>query len=732
MKLHVRSMIHISLAASILSVAGLPPVLAAQDSTIAANTLEDQARDSWRETMHHIAAPEKGCFHASYPSAQWEKVECIDPPAYRSALPKLKGSEQTVGNAYDYVAQAPLGSLIRSAVGSFPTVTGVTSETGVNVPFGNGESNGILGANEYTVQINTNMGYTAACHGYTGCQAWQQYVISTNTPVSLTSNQLSGKTEVFIEYWLINYGASAGTACPSGFINGGANNPGVNCVQNTPAVVVYNGQLPIAALTSLQLSGSAVANGMDTATATYGTDAYTATVADSYTDISSIWTQAEFNVFGNAGGSSADFNSNASLTALIALTDGSTSAPSCVSSAGTTGETNNLNLINPCCTYAGKAATATTSATLPSIAFIESNASPSPTMSCTSLPKPSGIISTVAGGNGAGYSGDGGQATKATLQYNLPIAVDAAGNLYIADKYNQRVRKVTTSTGIITTVAGNGTQGYQGDGGLATSAELNYPNAVAVDAAGNLYIADLGNQRVRKVTASTGDIATIAGTGNYDDSGDGGLATKADVNISKLTIDSADNVYIVSNNRIRKITASTGIITTIAGNGTSGDTGDGGLAINATIQPYAIAVDLSGNVYFSSIGYTDVRKITASTGIITTIAGTTESGGIGPLGDGGPATKATLNFPGGLAVDRAGNVYIADGLAYRVRTVTASTGIIHTVAGNGTAGNPGAAPIGDGGLATSAVVSPDSVAVDSAGDLYVSDGENYSVRVVTP
>ncbi len=362
-------MIHLSLAATLLSVAALPAVVAAQATGTGADKPESQARAAWRDTMHTIAAPEGGCFHASYPSTQWAKVECVAPPGYRSALPNPRDREQTVGNGYDYVAQSPSGHLISLAAGSFPTVSDVKSEEGTNVEFGGSESDGITGKNEYTLQVNTDFAYTAACNGYKNCQAWQQYVISTNTPVSLTSSELSGKTEVFIEYWLIDYGSKSGSnVCPSGFVDGGADSegPGEDCVQNTPAVVVYDGQLPITDLASLKLSGSAVASGTDKATATYGSDAYTATVADSYTDISSEWTQAEFNVFGNAGGSRADFNSGASLTAEISLTDGSTSAPTCVSPSsydGTTGETNNLTLGS--CT--------STSASTPYIKFVESN-----------------------------------------------------------------------------------------------------------------------------------------------------------------------------------------------------------------------------------------------------------------------------------------------------------------------------------------------------------------------
>jgi hypothetical protein len=350
-KFEAVSKFHVAVAAGLLSMSCLPFAVA-QSGDEAVDRADVQAREAWREAIHKISPPEEGCFHASYPSTQWEKVECAPAPGYRSALPKPGNRdarrEQTVGNGYDYVAQAPSGHVFSLAAGSFPTVTGVKTEKSVGVPaFGDG---GILGSNEYTLQVNTNFYNSAACAGYSGCLAWQQYVLSTNTPVSLTSNKLTGDTEVFIEYWLINYGSSSNASCPSDFINGGADSegPGVDCVQNTPASLIYKGQIPITELASLKLSGSAKSGGTDAAVATFGSDAYTATVKDSYTDISSGWTQAEFNVLGNAGGSKADFNtSGVSVTVKIALTDGSTSTPTCVSPSdydGTTGETNNLTL----------------------------------------------------------------------------------------------------------------------------------------------------------------------------------------------------------------------------------------------------------------------------------------------------------------------------------------------------------------------------------------------------
>lgn len=350
----MRSTVYAAVLAGLAATLLTPAACVAQSSPEFVDPVVEQARSSWRETMQQMSAPGNGCFHAEYPNTRWEQVQCAERPAYRSALRRLSSREQAVGNGYDYVAQAPSGHLFTAALGSFPTVTGVTSEKSVGVAaFGGG---GILGPNEYTLQVNTNFYNSAACKTYSGCLAWQQYVMSTNTPVSLTSNQLTNKTEVFIEYWLINYGSSSNSSCPAGFINGGADSqgPGVDCVQNTPATVIANGQLPITDLSSLKLSGSAHPSGTDSATVTFGTKAYTATVKDSYTDIASGWTQAEFNVLGNAGGSRANFNKGAKITTKIAVTDGSTTAPTCVSPssyAGTTGETNNLTVGS--CTAAG-------------------------------------------------------------------------------------------------------------------------------------------------------------------------------------------------------------------------------------------------------------------------------------------------------------------------------------------------------------------------------------------
>jgi hypothetical protein len=368
LRFSTRSLLHVAAVAGFLSVVPLSSAFAAQTGDEVADHAETQAREAWRGIMHETSAPSEGCFHASYPSTQWQEVECAEAPGYRSALPKAKNREQTVGNGYDYVVQAPSGRLLNSAIGSFPKVTGVKSEKSVGVAaFGDG---GILGPNEYTLQVNTNFdGHSPACDGYSYCLAWQQYAMSTNTPVSITSGKLTDKTEVFIEYWLINYGVDNGSdICPSGFIDVGADSegPGDDCVQNTKATVIAKGQLPITDLASLKLSGSAKPGGTDAATVTYDTEAYTATVSDRLTGIASGWTQAEFNVLGNASGSKADFNTGSSVTVKVAVSDGSSTAPTCVPPSeidGTTGETNNLTLGK--CTAAGGSS--------PSIQFTESH-----------------------------------------------------------------------------------------------------------------------------------------------------------------------------------------------------------------------------------------------------------------------------------------------------------------------------------------------------------------------
>jgi len=326
-----------------------------------------------------------------------------------------------------------------------------------------------------------------------------------------------------------------------------------------------------------------------------------------------------------------------------------------------------------------------------------------------------GRITTVAGTGTLGYSGDNGPATSARLNGPQAVAVDYAGNLYIADTENSRIRKV--SNGVITTVAGSGTPGFGGDNGPATGAQLYFPSGVAVDSALNLYIADSANNRIRKV--SNGVITTVAGNGTQGFGGDNGPATSAQLNRPQgVAVDSAGNVYIAdrNNNRIREV--SNGVITTVAGNSLSGDNGP---ATSAQLySPQGVAVDSAGNLYVADPGNNRIRKV--SNGVITTVAG---NGTPGFSGDNGPATSAQLNRPQGVAVDSAGNVYIADRNNNRIREV--SNGVITTVAGNGTY-----FCCGDDGPATSGQLRhPSGIAVDSAGDLYIADTYNNRVRKVS-
>ena len=329
-----------------------------------------------------------------------------------------------------------------------------------------------------------------------------------------------------------------------------------------------------------------------------------------------------------------------------------------------------------------------------------------------------GLISTAAGNGFQDFSGDNGPATAAQFFRPYGVAADTSGNLYIADSNNSRIRKV--SNGTVTTVAGNGGASYGGDNGPATSAVLFNPQGVALDAAGNLYIADTDNGRVRKV--SNGVIATVAGGGSGANGfGDGGPATSAFLAtpLQGVAVDSAGNIYItdISHSRIREV--SNGIVATVAGTGTAGYIGDGGLAVNAELNgPAAIAVDSAGNLYIADGGNYRVRKV--SGGIITTVAG---SGISGSSGDGGPATGAQLDYPAGIALDAAGNLYIAD--VSRIRVV--SGGTIATIAGNGTMGFSG-----DNVPATSAEISSSGIAVDSAGNVYFSEPGANRIRLLRP
>jgi streptogramin lyase len=338
-----------------------------------------------------------------------------------------------------------------------------------------------------------------------------------------------------------------------------------------------------------------------------------------------------------------------------------------------------------------------------------------------------GIISTIAGNGITQYIGDGTPATAYSLGLPSSIFVDKSGNVFVADNMNQRIRKLTPA-GTLSTLAGNGTTGYSGDGGPASAAILNMPNGICGDTSGNLYITEYYNKVVRKINAATGIITTVCGNGGGGFSGDGGPATSAHLETPHAAIvDAAGNIYIpdYGNHRVRKVTAATGIISTIAGTGVNGYTGDGGLATNAQLSyPSCLCFDTAGNLFFTETGNNVIRRIDAITGIITTVAGT---GANGYSGDGGACTAATFNQPNGVFVDKKGNVYVSDYGNNVIRGI-APNGIIKTIAGTGTY-----AYTGDGGLSTSATFyDPNAVFVDNAGFVYISDGGNSVIRKITP
>ena len=367
-----------------------------------------------------------------------------------------------------------------------------------------------------------------------------------------------------------------------------------------------------------------------------------------------------------------------------------------------------------------------------------------PSINCVFMLDRNGVATRVAGNSRGGYSGDGGPATSAKLNNPGALAVDSTGNLFIVDRGNVRIRKVSPN-GIITTVAGNGTRyfptgapgaGAAGDGGSATNAQFGSPFGVAVDGAGNLFISDIQTHVIRKVSTD-GIITTVAGGGScatlieFVCPGDGGPATSAAlIAAAGLAVDGTGNLFVVDQNRIRKVSMD-GIITTVAGNGIGGFSGDGGPAISAEFSyPENVAVDGAGNLFIADRGPGRIRKV-SSDGIITTVAGNgvpcaTYTGCLA-LGDGGPATSAQLNGPTGVAVDPAGNLFIADTHNRTLRKVSPGE-IITTVAGNGTQ-----AFSGDGGPAINAQLNgPTGVAVDRAGNLFIADNSNFRIREVSP
>lgn len=302
---------------------------------------------------------------------------------------------------------------------------------------------------------------------------------------------------------------------------------------------------------------------------------------------------------------------------------------------------------------------------------------------------PAGTLTVLAGNGLQGFSGDGGPAVEAMLDGPHSLAADAAGNVFIADTFQHRVRRVDAATGVITTIAGTGLAGFGGDGGPATAALLNTPFGVAVDAAGFVYVADSGNNRIRKILPQ-GTILTVAGHGQAISTGEGIPAVYAGLNSPHgVWADAAGNILIADTfgHRIRRVDAA-GIITTVAGNGLQGFSGDGGPATSAQILlPWYVTADATGAIFIPDLNNRRIRRVDPATGIITTYAG---NGGFGPSGDGGPATSASLGDPRQIAIDDAGNLLLTEfNYGHCVRRVDAATGRIETIAGNGSVGFAG-------------------------------------------
>jgi streptogramin lyase len=343
---------------------------------------------------------------------------------------------------------------------------------------------------------------------------------------------------------------------------------------------------------------------------------------------------------------------------------------------------------------------------------------------------PAPVITSPVGTGEKGFAGDGGPAVKAKLDQPFDVAFDRVGNLYFSDTNNHRVRKVDAKTGIISTVAGNRKKGFAGDGGPATAASLNEPYGIELDADGNLYLVDRLNFCIRKVDAKTGVISTIAGTGGKSGfAGDGGPANKALlVEPNGICLDGKGKLYIadVAGHRVRVVDLDRGTISTLVGTGKGASTGDGGPIKAAQLfGPRAVAIGPDGKLYIMERNGHCVRRVDLAKGTIERFAGT---GRKGYTGEGGKALDATFDGPKEIDIDQDGNVYIVDTENEAIRRIDAKTGIITTVAGKGKTKTPG---LGDGGPATAATLGrPHGVVVGPDGALYIGDTNSHRIRKV--
>ncbi|MDA0770086.1 MAG: hypothetical protein O2821_07685 [Chloroflexi bacterium] len=336
-----------------------------------------------------------------------------------------------------------------------------------------------------------------------------------------------------------------------------------------------------------------------------------------------------------------------------------------------------------------------------------------------------GIIQTVVGTGEGGYSGDGGPARLAMIGEAYGVAFDAGDNMYISDGRTHTVRRIDRNTSVITTVVGTGVEGYSGDGGQAAQATFNNLYSLDVDTNVDIYVVDRLNAVIRKLDAASGIITTVAGTGVPGYGGDGNLGTKAQLREpNDCFLDGKGGLLIadIQDQRIRRLDLETGFITTFAGNGEKLRCGNGGLATEASIMgPRAVCMDSRGNTYICEREGNGVRLVDAN-GVISTFAGTGEAG---YSGDGGPALEATWGAPKAIRCDNEDNVMVVDTENHAIRRIDAKTSIVTTIAG----GRQGGA--GDGGYATDACLDrPHGCAIDSQGNLFIADGINHRVRMV--
>ena len=338
------------------------------------------------------------------------------------------------------------------------------------------------------------------------------------------------------------------------------------------------------------------------------------------------------------------------------------------------------------------------------------------------------IITTAVGTGERGFAGDGGPAVRATLNGPFDIGFDPAGNLYFSDTFNHRIRRVDAASGIVTTVAGRGEAGYSGDGGPAVEARLNEPYGIAVDRSGNIYVADRHNHSVRRIDGASGIVTTVAGNGSAGFSGDGGPAARAGlVEPNGLAFDPAQQLLFiadVADNRVRMVDLAAGTIATFAGTGEAAHTGDGGPAGAAGVfGARAVKVAADGTVFILERQGSSLRAVNPRTGVITTVAGT---GARGYGGDGGPALAAVFDAPKELTIDPDGDILIVDTENHAIRRFDVKVGTVETIAG-GRKGNEG-----DGGPARRAGLGrPHGIAVGPDGALYIGDTENHRIRKLT-